>query len=243
MSGPSTSTTKRPANDEIDKLLNRELTAVSRDVEVDRILRAFKLNPYDILDIDPSASPEEIKKRYKQLSLLIHPDKATHPKAQDAFDILKKAENDLSDKDKRENLDATIKQARIELLKSLNLPPSTKDDHAKITSLSPPWSQQMREKTKALLIDEELRKRRAAKLAMANEGREAQQKDEEVASRKRKAEDDKIWEGKLDSRCMTSPSLNSILDQRAGRKESAAGEILRPPPLVTRKGKRTRSKY
>ncbi|KAG8755851.1 hypothetical protein FRC14_003613 [Serendipita sp. 396] len=200
MSGPSTSTTKRPANDEIDKLLNRELTAVSRDVEVDRILRAFKLNPYDILDIDPSASPEEIKKRYKQLSLLIHPDKATHPKAQDAFDILKKAENDLSDKDKRENLDATIKQARIELLKSLNLPPSTKDDHAKITSLSPPWSQQMREKTKALLIDEELRKRRAAKLAMANEGREAQQKDEEVASRKRKAEDDKIWEESREER-------------------------------------------
>jgi hypothetical protein len=33
---------------------------------------------------------------------------------------------------------------------------------------------------------------RAAKLAMANEGREAQQKDEEVNSRKRKAEDEKV---------------------------------------------------
>lgn len=32
---------------------------------------------------------------------------------------------------------------------------------------------------------------------MANEGREAQQKDEEVTSRKRKAEDDKVWEGQL----------------------------------------------
>ncbi|KAG8816306.1 hypothetical protein FRC17_000366 [Serendipita sp. 399] len=196
MSGPPPSTSKPQTNDEIDKLLNREATAISRDVEVDRILRTFKLNPYETLDIDPSASSEDIKKRYKQLSLLIHPDKATHPQAQDAFDLLKKAENDLSDKDKRENLDATIKQARAELLKSLNLPLSTKDDHFKITSLSPPWSQQLKEKTKALLIEEELRKRRAAKLAMANEGREAQQKDEEVASRKRKAEDEKVWEGK-----------------------------------------------
>jgi DnaJ family protein C protein 8 len=30
---------------------------------------------------------------------------------------------------------------------------------------------------------------------MANEGREAQQKDEEVATRKRKADDEKVWEG------------------------------------------------
>jgi hypothetical protein len=54
-----------------------------------------------------TATAEDIKKRYKQLSLcmrllllvymyqppvstVIHPDKATHPKAQDAFDLLKK---------------------------------------------------------------------------------------------------------------------------------------------------------
>lgn len=30
---------------------------------------------------------------------------------------------------------------------------------------------------------------------MANEGREAQQKEEEVAGRKRKAEEEKTWEG------------------------------------------------
>jgi len=30
---------------------------------------------------------------------------------------------------------------------------------------------------------------------LANEGLEAQKKDEEVAQKKRKAEDDKLWEG------------------------------------------------
>ena len=53
--------------------------------------------------------------------------------------------------------------------------------------------------------------RRAIKLNLANEGREARQKEEEVATKKRKAEDDKAWEG----RCFSSPvaacgSLNAI---------------------------------
>jgi len=200
MSKPSTSALKPPSSDEIDRLLNREATAVSRDIEVERILKAFKLNPYDILDIDPAATAEDIKKRYKQLSLLIHPDKATHPKAQDAFDLLKKAEGELSDKEKRENLDAVVNQARIELLRSLNLPTSTKEDHFKIRELNPPWKHQLRDKTKTMLIEEELRRRRAAKLAMANEGREAQQKDEEANSRKRKAEDEKVWEDSREQR-------------------------------------------
>jgi hypothetical protein len=36
---------------------------------------------------------------------------------------------------------------------------------------------------------------RAVKVQMTNEGREAQVKEQEVIQRKRKAEDDKIWEG------------------------------------------------
>jgi DnaJ family protein C protein 8 len=46
-----------------------------------------------------------------------------------------------------------------------------------------------------LLIDEEVRRRKAIKMNLANEGLEARKKDEEVATRKRKAEDDKVWEG------------------------------------------------
>jgi DnaJ family protein C protein 8 len=66
----------------------------------------------------------------------------------------------LSDKEKRENLDATVNQARVEILKSLNLPTSTPDDHSKLKELSPPWKLQLKDKIKAMLIDEELRRRR-----------------------------------------------------------------------------------
>jgi DnaJ family protein C protein 8 len=78
-----------------------------------------------------------------------------------------------------------------------------------------------------LLIDEEVRRRkyvfsgfesqkmfswlrdnRAIKMNLANEGLEARKKDEEVAQRKRKAEEDKSWEGES-----KSPFIHNISDE------------------------------
>ena len=80
---------KSAADADIEKLLNREASAFQREVEVERILTAFKLkcvplrcqsgypntcrSPYDILDLDETATPEMIKKKYRQLSLCEHP--------------------------------------------------------------------------------------------------------------------------------------------------------------------------
>lgn len=69
----------------------------------------FKIvdSPYDMLDIEETATAEEIKKKYRQISLcasfyhisgrnslnlliVIHPDKCPHARAPEAFDLLKK---------------------------------------------------------------------------------------------------------------------------------------------------------
>jgi len=207
---------------EIDRLLKSEATALQREVEVDRILNAFKLNPYNILDLELTATTEDIKKRYRHLSIfvelfcpifsflsfycfflglsVIHPDKAKHERAPEAFDRLKKAESELSDKEKRENLDGVIKAARNEILKALQLPTTAGDDHPKLKTLKPPFKEQLWAKSKEMLIDEELRRRRAIKVQMTNEGREAQAKEQEVITRKRKAEDDRVWEDNREER-------------------------------------------
>ncbi|KDQ57094.1 hypothetical protein JAAARDRAFT_178638 [Jaapia argillacea MUCL 33604] len=187
-------------DDEIEKLLNREASAFQREMEVERILKAFKLNPYDILDIAETATVEEIKRRYRQLSLFIHPDKTPHARATDAFDLVKKAENELEDPKKREELDAVIQQARVLVLKSLSLSATTSDDDPKLKALTPPYRVQLREKSKELLIDEEVRRRKAVKMNLANEGLEAKKKEDEVSSRKRKAEEDKAWEDGRETR-------------------------------------------
>ena len=80
---------------DLERLLNREASAIQRELEVDRILNAFKLksvlvsspswakfrvftsycptlllcSPYDVLDLEPSANADDIKKKYRQLSL------------------------------------------------------------------------------------------------------------------------------------------------------------------------------
>ncbi|RDX57298.1 DnaJ-domain-containing protein [Lentinus brumalis] len=195
-----TASSSKPSADDIERLLAREATAFQREIEVERILKAFKLNAYEILDISEEATPEEIKKKYRQLSLFIHPDKTAHPRAPDAFDLLKKAESELTDKTKRDELDAVINQARLVLLKTLGLPTTTRDDDPKLKNLTPPWRQQLLAQSKQFLIDEEVRRRKAVKMNLANEGLEARKKEDEVNAKKRKAEEDARWEENREQR-------------------------------------------
>lgn len=47
--------------------------------QIDRLLRPgstyFNLNPFEVLQVDPDASLDDIKKKYRRLSILVHPDK------------------------------------------------------------------------------------------------------------------------------------------------------------------------
>ncbi|XP_074592746.1 uncharacterized protein LOC141848597 [Curcuma longa] len=82
--------------------------------EVARIVGADVDKPYDILGVNWKMSSENIKKRYWKLSLLVHPDKCTHPQAHQAFVLLNQAFKDLQDPDKRKSLDDNIKQREEE---------------------------------------------------------------------------------------------------------------------------------
>lgn len=50
---------------------------------------------YAALGVEVEAKGTDIKKRYWRLSLLIHPDKCDHPRANDAFQAINKAAKDL----------------------------------------------------------------------------------------------------------------------------------------------------
>ncbi|KAH8311204.1 hypothetical protein KR044_004809 [Drosophila immigrans] len=76
--------------------------------QIDRLLRPgstyFNLNPFEVLQIEPEVEVADIKKRYRTLSILVHPDKNhdNQERAQMAFDIVARAwkilENDLTRK-------------------------------------------------------------------------------------------------------------------------------------------------
>lgn len=50
---------------------------------------------YEVLGVKTTATSGEIKKQYWRLSLLIHPDKCAHPRANDAFQAVSKVSKDL----------------------------------------------------------------------------------------------------------------------------------------------------
>ncbi len=71
------------------------ISADARPRERGRLLEAREreqpADAYELLGIAPEASAAEVKKRYWRLSLLIHPDKCGHARANDAFQAVSAA--------------------------------------------------------------------------------------------------------------------------------------------------------
>lgn len=73
-----------------------ELDQVQSHSEIERILKVSEkagtlLDPYEVLDVDSEKNEYDIKKAFRKKSLAVHPDKANHPDAHKAFQILKEA--------------------------------------------------------------------------------------------------------------------------------------------------------
>ena len=87
---------------------------VDRENEVHRILGAFKLNPFEQLGLRFDATVDDVKKAYRKSSLMVHPDKCKHPKAQDAFETLGQAQQQLNNDEKMKELIYVLTLARGE---------------------------------------------------------------------------------------------------------------------------------
>ncbi|EGG05172.1 uncharacterized protein MELLADRAFT_116908 [Melampsora larici-populina 98AG31] len=204
---------------DIEAILKGEESLMTREQEVERVIAAFKLNPYDVLDLDmtnpTTVTDADIRKSYRKRSLLIHPDKLSHPRGPEAFDLLKKAESFLLDPEKRKGLDETIRDARMLTLRALSLPETTPNDHERLKKLDPPFFFRVALKTKEIIIEEELRVRRARKMTMIAEGTEAKRQEDAITKRKRELEDKKRWEETREAR---------VTDWRSFQKGESSGK-------------------
>lgn len=86
--------------------------------QIDRLLRPGStyrnLNPYDVLQVDPELPFEDVKKMYRRLSILVHPDKNPddRERAQVAFDAVSKAHSLLEDEKTRKKCYEVVEEAR-----------------------------------------------------------------------------------------------------------------------------------
>ncbi|GLI71078.1 hypothetical protein VaNZ11_015996 [Volvox africanus] len=253
--GPSSSSTAqtqgekqaaRPTPEELDpddllKAFFSDLKEVDRDNEVNRILWAFKLNPFEKLNLRFDATAEDVKRQYRKLSLMVHPDKCKHPQAATAFDLLGEAQKELLDDEKRESLVKVLEHAKEELRKERRK--ETKHDNlVRVASLlheegrdgieaewekTDEFHERWKMKARDVLARSEWRKRKLGN-RLKEETLRLEEKEKEVKERvKAKKEHEKQWENTRDQRVST---WHDYL-KGGGNKKSTG--MVKPPKLKT----------
>ncbi|XP_007491531.1 dnaJ homolog subfamily C member 8 isoform X3 [Monodelphis domestica] len=118
---------------EVKQIEKRDSVLTSKN-QIERLTRPgssyFNLNPFEVLQIDPEVTDEEIKKRFRQLSILVHPDKNQDDaeRAQKAFEAVDKAYKLLLDQEQKkraldviqagkEYVEHTVKERKKQLKK------------------------------------------------------------------------------------------------------------------------------
>ena len=94
------------------KKVTSEDNKFTQDYQMQRLLGTTFVNPYDILEVGAEASEEEVKKKFRMLSILVHPDKCRHEKAADAFHLLEQAYKQLMDPEKRRIYQRVMREAK-----------------------------------------------------------------------------------------------------------------------------------
>ncbi|KAL0370239.1 UNVERIFIED_CONTAM: DnaJsubfamily C member 8 [Sesamum angustifolium] len=236
--GDNSGITSSTADD--DHLLKQffaEVSEVERDNEVNRILSCFKLNAFEYLNLPFDSSVDEVKRQYRKLSLLVHPDKCKHPQAKEAFGALAKAQQILLDPQERDYLLNQVNAAKEEL-RAKRKKQLKKDTASKLKSLvdegkyeqeyerSGEFQQQLKLKVRELLTEQEWRRRKMQMRISEEEGRLKKDEEETKEMWKRKREHEEQWEGTREQR------VSSWRDFMKGGKKVKKGE-LRPPKLKT----------
>ena len=90
--------------------LKDEKKLIAED-HIERLLGQVWRNPFDVLMLDKEATDEEVRKSFKQLSLLLHPDKCKDPRAGDCFTIVEQSYKTLLDNEKKKIYQKIMREA------------------------------------------------------------------------------------------------------------------------------------
>eukprot|EP00210_Caulerpa_lentillifera_P008704 g8303.t1 len=239
-----------------------EVRQVDRDNEVTRIVYAFKINPYEQLNLHFDATLDDVRRQYRKLSLLVHPDKCAHPQAREAFEILGEAQKFLLNEERRKQLSYGLNVARGNHLKRLIAKNSrcvvdevrkewrkrTKHDSAlrvasalhedgragveKEYEQTDEFHYQWKSKARDVLGRTAFRKQRLESRIRAEETRLEIEDKEEREVRKQKRKDLHRWEKTREQRVGTWRDFMNNQKKGGKRKAKSVGE-LKPPPMKT----------
>ncbi|KAJ8794891.1 hypothetical protein J1605_018779 [Eschrichtius robustus] len=78
-----------------------------------------ELNPFHVLGVEATASDVELKKAYRQLAVMVHPDKNNHPRPEEAFQVRRAAWDIVRNPERRKEYEMK-RMTENELSRSVN---------------------------------------------------------------------------------------------------------------------------
>lgn len=99
------------------KQIEKRDSVLTPKQQIERLLRPGStyrnLNPFDVLQVEPESPIDEVKKKYRRLSILVHPDKNQDDpdRAQQAFEAVNKAWKTLENEETRKKCMDIIEEA------------------------------------------------------------------------------------------------------------------------------------
>jgi DnaJ family protein C protein 8 len=175
--------------------------------EVSRVLASFKLNPFDVLGLPLTASPDDAVKQFRERSLLVHPDKVPaglRERAQKAFQLLNAAKRDMEDPEKLASLNAALSKARAlvtaerDELAQKQLLEFKRQHGSSVPAPAPKFSSTFEEevaaKLKEVILEAEFRKRQLLKAAAQAESEVAASRERMAKEAEERLKEQKDWE-------------------------------------------------
>lgn len=216
------------------KQLEQKDSIYTSEKQISRLLRPgssyANLNPFEVLLIEPEATLDEIKKQYKKLSILLHPDKNPDDKvrAQSAFDVITKAYKGLEDETTRTRALEVVEEANFKVKQTMDekrkkLRKEGKKD-ARIEEDDPERQKQaVKVMTMKLFADYERKRRSNEERAMEERKRKREGEIEEEEKKKVEQEWNKNYEESRETR------VGNWQNFQKNKKSKNSKGVFRPP--------------
>ncbi|XP_065184430.1 dnaJ homolog subfamily C member 8-like [Sycon ciliatum] len=230
------------------KEIEKRDSVLTSDQQIARLTRPgssyFNLNPFEVLQIDKDSTETVVKKTYRKLSILVHPDKNPDciETAQKAFEAVKKAYETLLDEEQKkaclevyveaEGFLKTEIQKKKKKLKKEGKDDRVEEDDPRV------YEEAFHKRVMTLFADFQQRRKEKAMMEMNERKRQRQKEIEEEEAKKAKVEYEKGWEESRTKR------VDSWRDWQTGAKKKKKKDKdkdkipkgpLRPPKLIPEK--------
>ncbi|MCL4138514.1 UNVERIFIED_CONTAM: hypothetical protein GTU68_054889 [Idotea baltica] len=199
--------------------------------QINRLLRPgssyANLNPFQVLEVDPSTPIEEIKKKFRRLSILVHPDKNLEDKdrAQRAFDELTKSYRVLENEETRKKCLEIVEEAEAIVKKRVEERKRQLKKEGKDTKVDEDDSDKLKRaiyvQTMKLFADLERKRRQQEQRDMEERKRKREEEIEDEEKKKVEKEWQKNFEESREER------VNSWKDFQKGKSKKFKG--FKPP--------------